>query len=214
MRSIDFTKARYSLAAHYPHQWPEANASEVAFAGRSNVGKSSAINAITNQNRLAKTSKTPGRTQQIVFFDVEDDIRLVDLPGYGYAKAPESLRQHWKSFISDYLFNRACLKALVIPMDIRRPLTELDLTMLECCWESDLSVHVLLTKADKFKRGKSASILQSVKKELDSAPKTTVQLFSALKKQGVDVARSRLNELYSLESSRQPNITTTNSIPG
>ncbi len=196
MRSIDFTKAKYSLAAHYPHQWPEDVGAEVAFAGRSNVGKSSAINVITNQNRLAKTSKTPGRTQQIVFFDVEDDIRLVDLPGYGYAKAPESLRQHWQSFVSDYLFNRKCLRALVIPMDIRRPLTKLDFTMLECCWQTGLSAHVLLTKSDKFKRGKAMGILQSVKKQLESAPLTSIQLFSSLKKEGIDPARSRLNELY------------------
>ena len=127
MRRLDFTKAKYALAAHYSHQWPPAEGVEIAFAGRSNVGKSSAINAITNQNRLAKTSKTPGRTQQIVFFDVEEDVRLVDLPGYGYAKAPQDLREHWRAFITEYLSKRQCLKGLVIPMDIRRPLTELDI---------------------------------------------------------------------------------------
>lgn len=194
MSTIDFTKASYALAAHYPNQWPEDTGAEVAFAGRSNVGKSSAINAITNQNRLAKTSKTPGRTQQIVFFDLDEQHRLVDLPGYGYAKAPEALRKHWEQFITEYLSNRQCLRALVIPMDIRRPLTDLDLTMLDVCWQNDLSVHVLLTKADKFKRGKSMNIFQAVSKELKSQPRTSVQLFSAPHRQGVDEARQALNE--------------------
>ena len=189
---IDFAKARYALAAHYPSQWPQDIGAEVAFAGRSNVGKSSAINAITNQNRLAKTSKTPGRTQQIVFFELPDSLRLVDLPGYGYAKAPANLRKHWQEFISEYLSSRQCLCALVIPMDIRRPLTELDIIMLEHCWEIELAVHVLLTKADKFKRAKALNILQAVSQDLKSQPQTTVQLFSAAKKQGVDEARKHL----------------------
>lgn len=157
---IDFSRAQYSLAAHHPGQWPEDIGAEVAFAGRSNVGKSSAINAITRQNRLAKTSKTPGRTRQIVFFDLDIAHRLVDLPGYGYARAPQSLRRHWQDFITEYLFNRECLRALVVPMDIRRPLTDLDVTMLEYCWKQQLPAHILLTKADKFKRGKAASIFQ------------------------------------------------------
>lgn len=189
---IDFTKARYALATHYPRQWPEDIGAEVAFAGRSNVGKSSAINAITNQKRLARTSKTPGRTQQIIFFDLQDSLRLVDLPGYGYAKAPVNLRQHWRDFISGYLAARQCLRALVIPMDIRRPLTELDITMLEYCWELGLAVHVLLTKADKFKRTKALNILQAVNKDLKYQPQTTVQLFSAQNKQGVEEARGHL----------------------
>ena len=190
---IDFTKAKYSLAAHYPNQWPDDVGAEVAFAGRSNVGKSSAINAITNQNRLAKTSKTPGRTQQIVFFDLDIANRLVDLPGYGYAKAPQALRQHWQSFIEEYLFKRDCLKALVIPMDIRRPLTALDMTMLDWCWQGQLPAHILLTKSDKFKRGKAINVFQSVSGQLKSAPLTTVQLFSAQNREGVAEARQALN---------------------
>ena len=166
----------------------------MAFAGRSNVGKSSAINAITRQNRLAKTSKTPGRTQQINVFDLSEDKRLVDLPGYGYAKAPESMRHHWQGFITSYLMERQSLKGLVVPMDIRRPLTDLDMTMLTCCWEIHLPVHVLLTKSDKFKHGKASGILLNVKKQLQEQPMTSVQLFSALKKQGVDIARQKLSE--------------------
>jgi GTP-binding protein len=199
LTTIDFTRASYSLAAHYPHQWPEDSGAEVAFAGRSNVGKSSAINAITNQHRLAKTSKTPGRTQQIVFFEIEPGFRLVDLPGYGFAKAPEKLRLHWQQFIAEYLVSRQSLRGLVIPMDIRRPLTELDITMLECCWENGLPAHVLLTKADKFKRGKALNILKSVSKHLIDQPLTTVQLFSVPGRQGVEEARNQLSGLLTHE---------------
>ncbi len=190
---IDFTKAQYSLAAHYPDQWPEDIGAEVAFAGRSNVGKSSAINAITNQIRLAKTSKTPGRTRQIVFFDLDIAHRLVDLPGYGYARAPQSLRRYWQEFIMEYLINRDCLCALVIPMDIRRPLTDLDATMLECCWQQHLPAHILLTKADKFKRGKAINVFRSVVRQIKSNPQTSVQLFSSTSKQGVTEAREKLS---------------------
>ncbi len=190
---IDFARAQYSLAAHHPRQWPEDIGAEVAFAGRSNVGKSSAINAITRQKRLAKTSKTPGRTRQIVFFDLDIDHRLVDLPGYGYARAPQSLRSHWRDVITEYLFNRQCLRALVIPMDIRRPLTDLDMVMLEYCWQQHLPAHILLTRTDKFKRGKAAHIFQSVARKVGANPYTTVQLFSSSNRQGVPEAREKLN---------------------
>ena len=194
MTRIDFSKARYLAAAHYPSQWPGDEGTEVAFAGRSNVGKSSAINAITNRRGLAKTSKTPGRTQQIVFFELDETRRLVDLPGYGFAKAPEHLRAHWETFITDYLVNRQCLRALVIPMDIRRPLTGLDITMLECCWQIELPAHVLLTKADKFKRGKAMNTLQAVTRQLRDKPRTSVQLFSAQSRMGVEEARDTVQD--------------------
>ena len=193
---IDFTRATYALSAHLIHQLPVDSGVEVAFAGRSNVGKSSAINAITNQNNLAKTSKTPGRTQQINFFDLQEEYKLVDLPGYGYAKAPEHLRRHWGQFLTDYMTNRQCLTALVLPMDIRRPLTGLDIAMLDLCWKSHCNVHVLLTKADKFGRGKGSAVLQQVKKQIAERPNTTVQLFSALKKQGIQEARARISALF------------------
>ena len=188
MTSINLTRAAYSCAAHYPHQWPPDVGAEVAFVGRSNVGKSSAINAITNQNRLARTSKTPGRTRQIVFFDLDAGYRLVDLPGYGYARVPDSLRRHWQQLTIDYLTQRACLKALVIPMDIRRPLTDLDHTMLECCREIGLPAHILLTKADKYKRGRASDIFAQVRAQVKGAPNITLQLFSAVDKQGVERA--------------------------
>jgi len=192
---IDFRQASYILSAHLPHQLMADEGAEVAFAGRSNVGKSSAINAITNQTGLAKTSKTPGRTQQINFFSLRDDFKLVDLPGYGYAKAPEHLRAHWGEFVSAYLTTRQCLKALVLPMDIRRPLTDRDITMLELCWQSELPVHILLTKADKLSRGKAGGVLQQVRHKVQDQPATTVQLFSALKKTGVEEARATISKL-------------------
>lgn len=192
---IDYVQARYIMSAHLPEQLLVDEGAEVAFAGRSNVGKSSAINAITNQNNLAKTSKTPGRTQQINFFELDQTHRLVDLPGYGYAKAPTHLREHWGAFITSYVMNRGCLRGLIVPMDIRRPLTELDLSMLELCWEASLPVHILLTKSDKLGRGKSSSILHQVRRKLSSEPQTTAQLFSALKKLGVEEARNKITEL-------------------
>ncbi len=188
------------VSAHLPSQLPADEGAEIAFAGRSNVGKSSAINAITNQNGLAKTSKTPGRTQQINFFDLHDDFKLVDLPGYGFAKAPEQLRAHWGEFISDFMLTRNSLRGLVLPMDIRRPLTELDQRMLDLCWESNLPVHILLTKADKISRGKGLEMLRAVNNKLDDMPQTTVQLFSSLKKTGVDQARIQITALLTAES--------------
>jgi len=193
LSAIDFTKARYSTAAHYPDQWPCDQGAEVAFAGRSNVGKSSAINALTNQHSLARTSKTPGRTQQIVFFQIDETIRLVDLPGYGYAKAPKNLRKHWEELVSRYLFQRQCLRGLVIPMDIRRPLTDLDRTMLDFSRQVGLPVHILLTKSDKLKRGRALNAHQAVIRELDARPATTVQLFSARNRQGMEEARDRVS---------------------
>ena len=123
--------AVYKLAAHLPRQLPADTGREVAFAGRSNAGKSSALNALCNQNRLAKTSKTPGRTQQLVFFEVKPDRYLVDLPGYGYAKVPLPLKAHWQEFINGYFRDRQALSGLVVVMDIRHPLREFDLQMLE-----------------------------------------------------------------------------------
>ena len=195
--TIDFNRAAYVLAAHYQHQWPPDVGAEVAFAGRSNVGKSSAINALTNRRRLARTSKTPGRTRQIVFFDLDDSHRLVDLPGYGYAKVPRDLRRHWEHFMVDYLTGRTCLKGLVVPMDIRHPLTDLDHTMLRCCWENGLPVHVLLTKADKYKRGAAGNVLRQVNERLQEQPQTTVQLFSAVNRQGVEQVGEVITEWLS-----------------
>ena len=162
--------AAYKLAAHLPRQLPPDTGREVAFAGRSNAGKSSALNAMCNQHRLAKTSKTPGRTQQLVFFEVAPERYLVDLPGYGYAQVPMELKAHWQAFINGYFRDRQALKGLVVVMDIRHPLREFDLKMLEYAQTRALPAHCLLTKSDKLGRGAQAAALQAVRKQLgDSA---------------------------------------------
>jgi len=180
--------AAYKLAAHLPRQLPADGGREVAFAGRSNAGKSSALNALCNQHRLARTSKTPGRTQQLVYFEVEKDRYLVDLPGYGYAKVPPELREHWQKFINGYFQTREALKGLVVVMDVRHPLREFDVSMLEYAAARGLPAHCLLTKADKLSRGAAASALQGVKRDLGGS--ATMQLFSSESKQGVDEARA------------------------
>lgn len=180
--------ASYKLAAHLPHQLPPDTGREVAFAGRSNAGKSSALNALCNQHRLAKTSKTPGRTQQLVYFEVVPDRYLVDLPGYGYAKVPLGLKAHWQEFINGFFQNRLALVGLVIVMDIRHPLREFDLKMLDYARSRGLPAHCLLTKADKLSRGAQGNTLLAVRKDLGSI--ASVQLFSSETKLGIDEARA------------------------
>ena len=180
--------ASYKLAAHLPHQLPPDNGREVAFAGRSNAGKSSALNALCNQHRLAKTSKTPGRTQQLVYFEVVPDRYLVDLPGYGYAKVPLGLKAHWQEFINGFFQNRLALVGLVVVMDIRHPLREFDLKMLDFARSRGMPAHCLLTKADKLSRGAQGNTLLAVRKDLGSI--ASVQLFSSETKLGIDEARA------------------------
>lgn len=180
--------ASYKLAAHLPHQLPPDTGREVAFAGRSNAGKSSALNALCNQHRLAKTSKTPGRTQQLVYFEVAPDRYLVDLPGYGYAKVPLGLKAHWQEFINGFFQNRLALVGLVVVMDIRHPLREFDLKMLEFARSRGMPAHCLLTKADKLSRGAQGNTLLAVRKDL--GPIASVQLFSSETKLGIDEARA------------------------
>ncbi|MCP5157850.1 MAG: YihA family ribosome biogenesis GTP-binding protein [Gammaproteobacteria bacterium] len=167
---------------------------EVAFAGRSNAGKSSALNLLTDQRQLARVSKTPGRTQMINFFRVEADRYLVDLPGYGYAQVPEAMRRHWGALLERYLRERQALRGLLLLMDIRHPLTPLDQRMLDCCIARELPVHILLTKADKLSRGAAQSTLQQVRKALRTAyPQATLQLFSATTRQGVEAAHAQMD---------------------
>lgn len=170
-------------------QLPADEGLEVAFAGRSNAGKSSAINRITGQKSLARTSKTPGRTQLINFFSLDEMRRLVDLPGYGYAKVSEDIKRRWQQTMEQYLANRRCLRGLVLLMDVRHPLKEIDQQLLSWCWHVGMPVHILLTKADKLKRGQAQNTLLKVRREIDShGPEglTSVQLFSALKGTGLD----------------------------
>lgn len=186
-------KARFTVAAAERRQWPPGATAEVAFAGRSNVGKSSAINAITGRRGLARTSKTPGRTQQIVFFELGGGTRLVDLPGYGYAKVPDHVRAAWAGLIESYLGEREALRGLILLMDTRHPLTELDRQLLEWCEPGGLPVHILLTKTDKLSRSQAGRAEMQVARAVSElANEVTVQQFSSLKRTGVEAAREKI----------------------
>ena len=148
--TINFHKATFIHSAPSIRECPPETGVEVAFAGRSNAGKSSAINTLTNNHKLARVSKTPGRTQLINFFELSDSQRLVDLPGYGYAKVSREMKERWQRYLSEYLRERRCLKGLILLMDIRHPLQEFDATMLNWATAAKMPVHILLTKSDKF----------------------------------------------------------------
>ncbi len=190
----DLRRAQYLCSAHVAHQWPQDMGHEVAFAGRSNVGKSSAINAIAGQARLARTSKTPGRTQQIVFFEIDSRQRLVDLPGYGYAKVPPGLQRHWEKTVRHYLEDRNSLRGLILLTDIRRGLNKLDRQLLEWCAYKDLPVHLLLTKSDKLNRGAANQALGQLQRDI-RLNTVTAQLFSAFRKVGLEEAGERAMDL-------------------
>jgi GTP-binding protein len=188
-----FARAGYLLAAHTPRQLPPDGGFEVAFAGRSNAGKSSALNALCQQNALARVSKTPGRTQQLVFFGLppHEAKYLVDLPGYGYAKVPKDLQAHWQAFLGDYFRSREALKGLVVVMDIRHPLKDYDHQILSFAVENGLPAHAVLTKADKLGRGPGLNILQAVRKDLQASygDNISVQTLSSESKAGVEELR-------------------------
>ncbi len=188
-----FRHASFLLSAPEPRQLPADSGAEIAFAGRSNAGKSSALNAICDQTGLARTSKTPGRTQLLNVFALDDARRLVDLPGYGYAKVPEAVRERWARAIDDYLRGRESLRAVVLIMDSRHPLKDFDRQMLAFCRDIDLACHILVTKADKLGRGEAARTLAAVRKECAAQGwPATAQLFSAPAKTGLDEARATL----------------------
>jgi len=170
-------EASFLKSAAKLSQYPTDVGCEVAFCGRSNAGKSSSINYLTKQQKLARTSKTPGRTQLINFFTVTESIRLVDLPGYGYAKVPIKVKNEWHKNIDAYFQNRKSLKGLVLVMDIRHPLKEFDFTMVEWSVKTKIDLHILLTKADKFKRGAQQAALFKVKEAVPE--NVTVQTFSS-----------------------------------
>lgn len=191
-----FQNAAFYISAHHLRDLPPATGVEIAFAGRSNAGKSSALNTLANHNRLAFVSKQPGRTQLINFFSLGDDKFLVDLPGYGYAKVPEAMRAHWQNVLSRYLSERTSLGGLVLVMDSRHPLTPLDRQMLDWFCPSGKPVHVLLTKSDKLSRSESTLTLNKVRKELTEVwgENITAQLFSSLKKLGVEEAETAIGK--------------------
>ncbi|MBB1486424.1 ribosome biogenesis GTP-binding protein YihA/YsxC [Oceanospirillum sediminis] len=194
---LNYQTAQYMISAPTLAQCPPETGAEVAFAGRSNAGKSSSINTLTQNSRLARTSKTPGRTQLINFFSLHKgtDQRLVDLPGYGFAKVPEKVKLEWQRHLSEYLLQRQSLRGIVLVMDIRHPLTEFDQMMLQWADEVNKPVHILLTKSDKLKRGAAKNALQQVRSALQEwQDLVTIQMFSSLKKDGVDQLRKKLDE--------------------
>jgi GTP-binding protein len=193
-----FQEAQFFISADKLTDLPPPSGIEIAFAGRSNSGKSSAINTLANRNRLAFVSKTPGRTQLINFFSLGNERFLVDLPGYGYAKVPEAMRVHWQSVLSRYLMERESLYGLVLIMDARHPLTPLDHQMLNWFIPTCKPVHVLLTKADKLSKQQATATLRAVRAELERTyPNCTVQLFSSLKRIGLDEAEAMIGKWLS-----------------
>jgi GTP-binding protein len=191
-----YRSAAYVVSAHELRQLPPDDGIEVAFAGRSNAGKSSAINALTDQKALARTSKTPGRTQQIVIFEVDPERRIADLPGYGYAKVPEKLRAHWRNVMQRYFEQRRSLRGVVLMMDIRHPMRLFDQQMLDWCSASGVPCHVLLTKADKLKRGPAQAALHKLRKSLPAG--ASAQVFSAKSRDGLNELIARLNQWYEI----------------
>jgi len=191
-----YPEAQFIKSANALSQFVPDLGAEVAVAGRSNAGKSSAINVIVNQRQFARTSKTPGRTQLVNFFSLRDDQRLIDLPGYGFAKVPAKTRAHWRALIADYFETRQSLRGLFLIMDMRRQITNFDQLMLSFAEQVALPTHVLLTKADKLKRGQAATALLEVRRDLGDI--ATVQQFSALTRLGEDEARAKLDEFLSL----------------
>lgn len=190
---MNLNQATFTTSAPKLSRCPKESVAEVAFAGRSNAGKSSALNRLTNIKSLARTSKTPGRTQLINYFALDEAHYLVDLPGYGFAKVPTKVRQEWERHLGQYLREREALKGLIVLMDIRHPMTDNDRQMVEWSRHVDLPIHILLTKADKLKRGAAMAALHKVQGILDREfPEVTVQIFSATKGMGVDEARTQI----------------------
>lgn len=193
-----FHHARFYTTVNHLKDLP-ATTAEIAFVGRSNAGKSSAINTLTNHTRLAYVSKTPGRTQHINFFELANGQFMVDLPGYGYAQVPEAVRQHWVTLLGNYLQTRSQLIGLILIMDIRHPLKELDKRMLDFFAVTKQPVHILLSKADKLSKNDQIKTLAQVKKLLQpyvARQQVTVQLFSSLKKQGIDEVNQIVSEWF------------------
>ena len=195
-----YRQAQFLISAGKAKQFP-VTGMEVAFAGRSNAGKSSAINTLCDNKGLARTSKTPGRTRLVNFFELDEQRRIVDLPGYGFAKVPIAMKQEWEKLMTQYLSEQHALKGLIVIMDIRHPLNDYDWQMLEWCQHYQLPAHVLLTKADKIKRGaQQNSKLKTQKLLREAGIDASVQTFSALKKTGLDELVSKLDSWLELNN--------------
>lgn len=188
-----YQRARFVMAAAGPDRMPPDSGREVAFAGRSNAGKSSAINALCHQNRLARTSKTPGRTRQLVFFALDETRRLVDLPGYGYAKVSETVKLQWQRLLAAYLEQRRSLAGLVVVMDIRHPLTAFDRQLLAWGRRAELEMLLLLTKSDKLKRGAARAERDRVIQAVATGGRVRVELFSARTRSGIEPVHALLD---------------------
>lgn len=201
---INYRSARFLTSAPTLRECPPDTGSEVAFAGRSNAGKSSAINALTGNGRLARTSKTPGRTQLLNFFDLGDDHRLVDLPGYGFAKVPLAVKEQWQRHLEHYLQARQSLRGLILLMDIRHPLQAFDLQLLDWTQSCVMPVHILLTKADKLKFGAAKSALLDVRKTLKDREAVTLQLFSATAGMGLEELLAQLDQWLLTDAAGAP----------
>ncbi|PHM28832.1 ribosome biogenesis GTP-binding protein YihA/YsxC [Xenorhabdus budapestensis] len=198
IKSYNYHTTHFVTSAPDIRHLPQDVGIEVAFAGRSNAGKSSALNALTQQKSLARTSKTPGRTQLINLFEVEEGIRLVDLPGYGYAQVPEEMKLKWQRALGEYLQKRECLQGLVVLMDIRHPLKDLDMQMIEWAVVMQVPVMILLTKADKLASGARKNQLNKVRQELAGLEgDIQIENFSVLKKIGIDKLEQKLNNWFS-----------------
>ncbi len=191
INSVNFQTAQFLTSAATLAQCPPDLGREIAFCGRSNAGKSSALNALTGQKNLARTSRTPGRTRLLNFFVLSQDQRLVDLPGYGYAKVPASVKQNWHRHLDQYLRNRQCLRGLILLMDIRHPFREFDRMMMDWSVQSGVPLHILLTKADKVQRQKQQSNLVAAQARL--ADDMTVQLFSSTQHLGINQLANQIS---------------------
>jgi len=195
-----YRQASFITSAAKLNQSPPDEGFEIAFAGRSNAGKSSSINALCDQKALARTSRTPGRTQLLNFFHIDEQRRLVDLPGYGYAAVSENIKQTWQGALADYLEQRKCLKGLILVMDSRHPLKDYDIQMLEWANHIGIPVHVLLTKVDKLNRKQQEVALEKVEEALrEFSVDFSAQLFSALKRWGVDEAHQKLDQWFEIQ---------------
>lgn len=201
-------KAQFLTSAPKLASCPVVAGHEVAFAGRSNAGKSSAINALTRQRQLARASKTPGRTQLINFFGLDEERRLVDLPGYGYAAVPQEMKIAWQKELENYLMRRDTLRGLMVLMDVRHPLQEFDVMLLDWAHHRHLPVHILLTKADKLNRGPAMNALQQVKRQIQAHGwQAGIQLFSALQRQGLEEAADVLGQWLDYPPAQTPSET-------
>jgi len=199
MKTLNFSQVSFIKSAATLIQCPTDVGIEVAFVGRSNSGKSSAINAITGKAKLARTSKTPGRTQLMNFFQIDEHRRLVDLPGYGYAKVPQRVQQDLEEILGTYLSQRYCLQGLILLMDIRHPLKNTDNQLIEIATQNEIPVHILLTKCDKLSRGASQNVLLDICKKLTHHQDISVQTFSALKNLGLEEVHHKLDEWFTFE---------------